>query len=62
MMICGCRSPLCSMIVRRVSPRRVDLDPHRLALDDVLVADDAADLGEDRHDVRVPLAEHRAAA
>ena len=42
-------------------PRRVDLDPHRLVLDDVLVADLAADLGEDRDVVRVPLAEHRAA-
>ena len=39
--------------------RGVDLDPHRLALDDVLVADLAADLGEDRDVVRVPLAEHR---
>ena len=37
----------------------VDLDPHRLVLDDVLVADLAADLGEDRDVVRVPLAEHR---
>src|SRR5439155_244297 len=41
--------------------RRVDLDPHRLVLDDVLEADLAADLGEDRDVVRVPLAEHRAA-
>ena len=41
--------------------RGVDLDPHRLALDDVLEADLAADLGEDRDVVRVPLAEHRAA-
>ena len=39
--------------------RGVDLDPHRLALDDVLEADLAADLGEDRDVVRVPLAEHR---
>ena len=36
----------------------VVLDPHRLALDDVLEADLAADLGEDRDVVRVPLAEH----
>ena len=41
--------------------RGVDLDPHRLVLDDVLVADPAADLGEDRDRVRVPLAEHGAA-
>ena len=41
--------------------RGVDLDLHRLALDDVLEADLAADLGEDRDVVRVPLAEHRAA-
>ena len=41
--------------------RGVDLDPHRLALDDVLEADLAADLGEDRDVVRVPLAEHGAA-
>ncbi len=34
--------------------------PHRLALDDVLEADLAADLGEDRDAVRVPLAEHLA--
>ncbi len=41
--------------------RRVDLDLHRLVLDDVLEADLAADLGEDRDVVRVPLAEHGAA-
>jgi len=40
--------------------RGVDLDPHRLALDDVLVLDLAANLGEDRDVVRVPLAEHLA--
>ena len=39
----------------------VDLDFHRFALDDVVQADLAADLGEDRHVVRVPLAEHLAA-
>ena len=42
-------------LVRR---RRVASRPaERLALDDVLVADLAADLGEDRDVVRVPLAE-----
>ena len=41
--------------------RGVDLDLHRLALDDVVEADLAADLGEDRDVVRVPLAEHLAA-
>ena len=40
--------------------RGVGLDLHRLALDDVLEADLAADLGEDRDVVRVPLAEDRA--
>ena len=40
--------------------RGVDLDPHRLALDDVFEADLAADFGEDRDVVRVPLAEHGA--
>ena len=39
----------------------VVLEPHRLAFDDVFVADLAADLGQDRDVVRVPLAEHRAA-
>ena len=34
--------------------------PHRLAFDDVLEADLAADFGEDGDAVRVPLAEHRA--
>ena len=41
--------------------RGVDLDLHGLALDDVVEADLAADLGEDRDVVRVPLAEHLAA-
>ena len=50
------------MIVRRDVARGVDLDLHRLALDDVVEADLAADLGQDRDDVRVPLAEHLAAA
>ena len=36
------------------------LDAHRFAFDDVLVADLAADFGENRDAVRVPLAEHRA--
>ena len=36
------------------------LDADRLALDDVLVADLAADFGQDGDAVRVPLAEHRA--
>ncbi len=36
------------------------LDAHRLALDDVLVADLAAHLGEDRDGVRVPFAEDAA--
>ncbi len=39
---------------------RVLLELHRLALEDILEADDAADLGEDRIVVRVPLDEHRA--
>ena len=36
------------------------LQPHRLAFDDVLEADLAADFGENRDGVRVPLAEHGA--
>ena len=39
----------------------VDLDFHRFAFDDVVEADLAADLGQDRDVVRVPLAEHAAA-
>ena len=39
----------------------VGLDLHGLALDDVVEPDLAADLGQDRDVVRVPLAEHLAA-
>ena len=39
---------------------RVGLDLHRLTLDDVVEPDLAADLGQDRDVVRVPLAEHLA--
>src|SRR5262249_52123347 len=42
--------------------RGIDLDLHRLPFDDVVEADRTADLGEDRDVVRVPLAEHLAAA
>ena len=38
----------------------VGLDLHRLTLDDVVEPDLAADLGQNRNVVRVPLAEHLA--
>ena len=41
--------------------RGVDLDLHRLVLDDVVEPDRAADLGQDRDVVRVPLDDHLAA-
>ena len=39
-------------------PRGILLGPHRLTLDQILEADLAADLGENRDAVRVPFAEH----
>ena len=42
--------------------RGIDLDFHRFVFDDVVESDLAADLGQDRNVVRVPLAEHAAAA
>ena len=45
------------MITRRIVAAGVLLAAHRLAFDDVLVADLAADLGENRDAVRVPFAE-----
>ena len=61
MTICGCRSPLCSMIdAADVAGGRPSRSRMRLALDDVLEADLAAHLGQDRDAVRVPLAEQRA--
>ena len=55
-MICGCRSPLCSMTVRRRLPG-FTLGADRLAFDALVEAHLAANFGQDGHRVRVPLAE-----